>query len=79
MGMSMWNEFNPNNKITRAEVVTVISRLYGWAQDNLSWNYFNNHMKEMHERWYIKNTDPTMDEIRWYVFIMLQRVADWEK
>ncbi|MCK9466724.1 MAG: InlB B-repeat-containing protein [Candidatus Absconditabacterales bacterium] len=79
MGMSMGNEFNPNNKITRAEVVTVISRLYGWAQDNLSGNYFNNHMKEMHERGYIKNTDPTMDEIRGYVFIMLQRVADGEK
>ena len=79
MWQNMWDTFQPNNKITRAEVVTVISRMYGWTQDNTSWNYFANHMKEMHERWYIKNTNPTMDEIRWYIFIMLQRIADWEK
>ena len=75
MGIDMVdNMFLPNQMISRAEVVTVLSRLYDLAQDGTP--YYVNHMAAMKAKGFITVTTPDMLEVRGYVFIMLERIAE---
>jgi hypothetical protein len=38
-------------------------------------NYYIPHMEKLYNEWIITKTDPTMQERRWYVMIMLMRSA----
>lgn len=49
MGVNMrHNMFYPNRGISRAEVVTILSRLHNWASDSVP--YYKDHMQQMVER-----------------------------
>ena len=73
--MGIWvDKFRPYDPVTRAEFATALSRmLYGLA-DWLD-KYYTTHMEKLKEEWIISNTDPSLNELRWYVMIMLMRSA----
>ena len=68
------SQFEPNKFVTRAEFATVFSRvLYGakYNQDGEGWA--NGHLNALKEAGILKNTTPTMLEVRGRVLLMLQR------
>lgn len=72
MGVGMKN-FNPNQEVTRAQFGTVLSRvLYG---DTYNWGYpyYKNHLDILKKNGILTNTDPALEELRWYVMLMLMR------
>lgn len=73
----MWQwviSFRPKDYVTRAEFWTVLSRLLYWNKYEW-WNpYYIKHLKALQNNWIMNNiSDPYMNEVRWYVMIMLQR------
>lgn len=75
----MWvdtTKFNPDWIVTRAQFWTVLSRiLYGNKYN--SWNpYYVNHLKTLKENWIIKIGDPSLQELRGYVMLMLMRAGE---
>jgi hypothetical protein len=80
----MWvgmENFNPNWLVSRAEFGTVLSRiLYGNKYNN--WTpYYIEHLKALKKDWIIRNIDPSLKEVRWYVMLMLMRatkIFQWE-
>ena len=78
---TMWiniEKFRPFDLVTRAEFGTALSRMLYWTPD---WEYENtelyytNHLKKLIEEWIITNDNPNMQELRWYVMIMLKRAT----
>ncbi len=74
-GITPLESFNPNWTVTRAQTATVLSRILWWNMydDNDPW--YQGHIDALAEQWYITNTDPELQEQRWFFMIMLQRVA----
>ena len=71
----MWQwitDFRPNDYVTRAEFWTVLSRMLYWTPD---WEdvYYSSHLYRLKARWIITNDDPNLQEVRWYVMLMLMR------
>jgi hypothetical protein len=74
----MWvgvKSFNPKWLVTRAEFWTVLSRVLYWDTYNGWEKYYSNHLKILKENEIIKNDDPKLKELRWYVMLMLMRSA----
>ena len=73
-----WNNFRPNDEVTRAEFATALSRMLYHTSDweyKSTDKYYTNHMKKLVQEWIITNDDAKMKELRWYVMIMLMRSA----
>ena len=75
-GKTPLEKFMPDQRVSRAELVTVLSRiLYGNQYDNWSserwWEW---HMKKLSEDQIVKDTTPTIQEIRARVLLMLFRM-----
>ena len=66
--------FNPNGLVTRAQTATIISRMYGWATDGLT--YYMPHLAALKSRGIITIDVPSLIEKRWYIFLMLQRISE---
>ena len=67
------DEFRPFDLVTRAEFATALSRMLYKLVD---WDpYYVTHMAKLKEEWIIMNDDPNLQELRWYVMIMLMRSA----
>lgn len=74
----MWvgmTSFDPNGLVTRAEFWTVLSRILYWDTYNNWTLYYSDHLKILKEKWIIKNDDPSLEELRWYVMLMLMRAG----
>ena len=72
-GSSM-KSFNPYRLVTRAEFGTVLSRLLWWDLYNTtSLKYYTNHLKALNTAWVISKINPEIQELRWYVMLMLMR------
>ena len=73
--MGQWiTKFRPNDTVSRAEFWTVLSRLLYWNQYEWWSPYYQNHLNALNKNWIIKNiSNPSMEEVRWYVMIMLMR------
>ena len=73
-----WNNFRPNDEVTRAEFATALSRMAyntsDWEYKSTS-KYYTHHMEKLVNEWIITNDNPNMKELRWYVMIMLMRSA----
>ena len=72
----MWiniEEFRPFDLVTRAEFVTALSRMLFSTPDGDP--YYSTHIEKLKEEWIIKDDNPDMQELRWYVMIMLMRSA----
>ncbi len=73
MGVSI-TDFNPEWQVTRAEFGTVLSRaLRGTAYNNTWLIYYSNHLNALKNNNIIKNSNPYLKELRWYVMLMLMR------
>ncbi len=72
--MWIWiDKFRPNDTVTRWEFATALSRMLYWTAD---WTpYYSTHLNKLFEEWIITNSDPKINELRWYVMIMLMRSA----
>ena len=70
------DKFRPFDLVTRAEFVTALSRMRYWTSDGeYVWTtkFYKNHMELLNKLWIISITDPDMEELRWYVMLMLMR------
>ena len=66
--------FNPSWKVSRAEFATVLSRVLFWDTYNQDWSkYYEKHIKVLAELGILNNTDPTIQEHRWWIILMLKR------
>ena len=78
-GINYLKNFRPTDKLTRAEVATIFSRIIWWntyAWDSKHW--YEWHLNAMNEAGIINDvTEPNSVEIRWNVFLMLNRVL-WQ-
>ena len=73
-----WNNFRPNDEVTRAEFATALSRMAYWTLDGeyeATSKYYIHHMEKLVKEWVITKDDPNMKELRGYVMIMLMRSA----
>ena len=68
------NEFRPYDTVVRAEFGTALSRLLFGIQDGTT-KYYTPHLAKLKEEWIITNDDPTLQELRGYVMLMLMRSA----
>ena len=70
------NKFRPNDEVSRAELVTALSRLLYSTSDGeykSTWKYYVNHMEKLKKEWIITKDNPKMKEKRWYIMLMLMR------
>ena len=66
--------FNPNAQVTRAEFATVLSRvLYGDKYNQEGANFAEKHLEALKAASILKDTTPTMKELRGWVMLMLMR------
>ena len=66
--------FNPNAQVTRAEFATVLSRvLYGDKNNQEGANFAEKHLEALKAAGILKDTTPTMKELRGWVMLMLMR------
>ncbi len=73
--MGIWiDSYRPFDLVPRSEFVTALSRMLYGLQDWTE-NYYSTHMDKLKKEWIITNTDPDMQELKWYVLIMLMRSA----
>lgn len=74
-GKTPLTNFMPNKFVSRAELVTVLSRvMFGNQFDNNAQDaWWAKHMEKLHADGVVKNTVPTIEELRGYVFLMLYR------
>ena len=71
-----WDNFRPNDEVTRAEFGTALSRMLYNTSDGeykWTWKYYIHHMEKLMKEWIITKDDPNMKELRGYVMIMLMR------
>ncbi len=73
--MWIWiKNFRPYDTVTRAEFATSLSRMLFWLKDGNE-SYYTTHINKLRQEWIINNTNPNLQEIRWYVMLMLMRSA----
>ena len=71
----MWvgiNKFRPKDNVNRAEFGTALSRMLFGLKDGKD-NYYSTHLKRLYNEWIINNTNPELQERRWYIMLMLMR------
>ena len=68
------NKFLPFDFVTRAQFGTALSRLLFGIEDGED-AYYTTHLAKLKEAWIISNDDPSLEELRWYVMLMLMRSA----
>ena len=66
-----WNNFRPNDEVTRDELATALSRMLYSTPDGDP--YYITHLEKLKSEWILKNDDINMKELRGYVMIMLMR------
>jgi hypothetical protein len=71
-------KFNPNEKVTRAQFGTVMSRMLRWTKYNWwEWKRYTKHLEALKDWWIMTKIDtPKMLELRWWVMLMLMRNAN---
>jgi hypothetical protein len=66
--------FNPKQTVTRAIFGTAFSRLLYGDEHNNTWsNWYEAHLAALLADGIIKNMTPSLQELRWYIMIMMQR------
>jgi hypothetical protein len=75
----MWiniDEFRPFDLVPRSEFGTALSRMLyqtsDWEYEKTD-EYYTLHFEKLKEKWIMNVFDPYMEELRWYVMIMLMR------
>lgn len=74
-GSALMN-FNPHQTVTRAEFATVFSRvLFGNSYNQSGEQWYAQHLHALQKVGILQNTTATMQELRGWVLLMLQRAA----
>lgn len=74
---SALENFNPNGLVTRAEYATVFSRVLYWDKNNQAWaDYYSKHLAALKEAGILSNDNPTIQEVRGWVMLMMYRSAN---
>ena len=74
--MWVWiTNFRPNENVTRAQFGTALSRMLYVLADGKD-HYYSTHLSKLKQEWIISNDSPTLEEVRWYVMLMLMRSAE---
>jgi hypothetical protein len=68
-------DFMANKTVSRAEFWTVLSRLLWGTTNEGGTNYYTHHLEALKAAWIISNDNPTLKEVRGYIFLMLMRSA----
>lgn len=68
------NKFRPFDYVTRAEFGTALSRMLYWIADGKEL-YYRPHLDKLLAEKIITNDNPELQELRWYVMLMLMRSA----
>ena len=69
-------EFNPNGIVSRWEYATVFSRVLFGSLFNKEWeDFYTNHLKALEAAGILTNTEPTIQEMRGWVMLMMYRSA----
>ena len=77
--MGIWtNKFRPYDPVTRAEFSTALSRMLYGLEDWTD-NYYSTHINKLYQEWIISNNNPNLQELRWYVMLMLMRSSKVEE
>ena len=78
----MWiniDEFRPFDLVPRSEFGTALSRMLyqtsDWEYEKTE-EYYTLHFNKLKEEWIMTMLDPNIEELRWYVMIMLMRSAE---
>ena len=75
----MWvnvDKFNPFENVNRAQFGTVLSRVLNGSTYNTDWeDWYIRHLQDLKNRWIITNDSPWMEELRWYVMLMIMRTS----
>ncbi len=74
-----WNDFRPRDKVTRAELWTVISRILWWDEyDNGGKRYYIYHLNALKYNGIMNDIDNPVSSYtkRWEVMIMLKRIYE---
>lgn len=72
MWMNMWDNFRPNDTVVRSEFGTALSRMLFQISDGTN-KYYTTHLSKLKSEKIITNDDPDLQELRWYVMLMLMR------
>lgn len=77
MGVDI-EHFNPNDVMTRAQLGTVLSRIIWGERYNQDWgNYYQQHLFQLQREGIMTQIEnPSMQELRWRVMLMLYRTSD---
>jgi hypothetical protein len=70
------NMFNPKKIVTRAEFATALSRMLYWLDDGVyesTWKFYIPHISKLYNEWIIQEKNPSLQERRWYIMLMLMR------
>ncbi len=74
---SALENFNPNGLVTRAEYATVFSRVLYWSANNQKDGpYYEKHLAALKEAGILSNDNPTIEEVRGWVMLMMYRSAN---
>ena len=66
--------FNPNGIVSRWEYATVFSRVLFGSLFNKEWeDFYTNHLKALEAAGILSNTEPTIQEMRGWVMLMMYR------
>jgi hypothetical protein len=70
------SDFMPDTYVTRAEFGTVFSRLLrGSTYEGTDQEWYQKHLQALQEHYIITTIDPTLRELRVWVFLQLYRAA----
>lgn len=70
-------KFYPNNRVTRAQFGTMLSRVLYGDLYNRSTGRYGGHLQALKDTGIMNNiTNPLMLELRWYVMLMLMRASE---
>ena len=77
-GKTQITYFEPNKKLYRYDLSTVLSRmLYGTTYENKTWkgNYWDFHLKNLVDKKIISDANPNIKEIKQWILLMLMRYS----
>lgn len=74
-GLTPKKNFDPNQEVTRAQFGTILSRLLRVNKYDNGKPYYKNHLQALKTEWIMtKIENPSANEMRWRVMLMLMRV-----
>ena len=73
-------KFNPSKVVNRKDFSTVLSRVLFGDTYNQNWpDYYKKHIEALNKAKILNNTNPDIDEWKWWILTMLYRAQNTAK